>query len=217
MASRSERYLDTGAERSVALSPLLNLAPGPTTAATMKQHVRLVPLGGSGIAGSAELILSPDRRTLDVRLRLERPRAVSIELRLVESDDGEPLLIVELTAGGASGHAWCRGRRFHLNSGLGFGAFDHAEDLREAGLGLAGLRFNSIKGIYVAPAERGRRSYFAERMLTEIAAAEGSASAVAASRHVELANLYARHLRARGGPHERRRTRCLAEGRGEEG
>lgn len=199
MASWSERYLDTGAERSVALSPLLNLAPGPATAAMMKQHVRLVRLGGSGIAGSAELILSPDRRTLYVRLRLERPRAVSIEPRLVESDDGEPLLIMEITAGGASDHAWCRGRRFQLDSGLGFGAFDHAEDLREAGLGLAGLRYDSIKGIDVAPAERGGgRSYYAERMLTEIAAAEGSASAVAASRHVELANLYARHLRARG-------------------
>ena len=199
MASCSERYLETGAERSVAVSPLLNLAPGPATAATMKQHVRLVPLGDSGIAGSAELILSPDRRTLDVRLRLERPRAVSIELRLVESDDGEPLLIVEITAGGASGHAWCRGRRFQLDSGLGFGAFDHAEDLRAAGLGLAGLRSDSIDGIDVAPAERGGgRYYFAERMLTEIAAAEGSASAVAASRHVELANLYARQLRARG-------------------
>jgi hypothetical protein len=198
MASRSERYLQMGAERSVALSPLLNLAPSPGTAATMKQHVRLVQLAGSGIAGSAELILSPDRRTLDVRLRLERPRAVSIELRSMESDDGEPLLIVEITAGGASGHAWCRGKRFQLDSGLRFGAFDHAEDLREVGLGLAGLRSDSIKGIDVAPAKRGSgRSYFAERMLTEIAAAEASASAVAASRHVELANLYARHLLAR--------------------
>jgi hypothetical protein len=197
MASRTRRYLDTGAERSVALSPLLNLAPGPSTAATMKQHVALVPLGGSGITGSAELVLSPDRRTVDVRLRLDRPRAATIALRLVERDEGEELLIAEITAGGASGHAWCRGRRFALDGGLGFDAFEDAEDLREAGLCLGGLGAGSIEGIAVAPAQRGGgRSYFAERMLSEIAAAEGSTSAVAASRHVQLATLYARHLRA---------------------
>jgi hypothetical protein len=186
-----------GAERSVALSPLLNLAPASATGATMKQHVALVPLGGSGISGSAELVLSPDRRTVDVRLRLDRPRAVSIALRRVEDDEGEALLIAEITAGGASGHALCRGRRFQLDGGLGFGAFEDAAELRDAGLCLAGVRADSIEGIAVAPAVRGGgRSYFAERMLTEIAAAEGSASAVAASRHVELATLYARHLRA---------------------
>jgi hypothetical protein len=197
MASRRERLLDTGAERSVALSPLLNLAPAAATGATMKQHVALVPLGGSGIAGSAELVLSPDRRTVDVRLRLDRPRAVSIALRLVEGEDGEELLIVEVAAGGASGHALCRGRRFALDEALGFGAFEDSEELREAGLCLRGLRADSIEGIKVAPAERrGGRGYFAERMLTEIAAAQDSTSAVAASRHVELATLYARHLRA---------------------
>jgi hypothetical protein len=186
-----------GAERSVALSPLLNLAPAAATGATMKQHVRLVPLGGSGISGSAELVLSPDRRTVDVRLRLERPRAVSIALRRVESEDGEELLIVEIAAGGASGRALCRGRRFALDGGLGFDAFEDVQDLREAGLCLGGLRADSIEGISVAPAMRGGgRSYFAGRMLTEIAAAEGSASAVAASRHVQLATLYARHLRS---------------------
>jgi hypothetical protein len=197
MASPRESYPDTAAQRSVALSPLLNLAPAAATGATMKQHVALVPLGGSGISGSAELILSPDRRTVDVRLRLDRPRAVTIALRRVEEDEGEELLIVEIAAGGASGHALCRGRRFELDGGLAFGAFEDAEDLREAGLGLAGLRADSIEGIAVAPAKRdGGRCYFAERMLSELAAAEGSASAVAASRHVQLATLYARQLRA---------------------
>lgn len=190
-----ERYLERGTERSVAISPLLNLAPAAATGATMKHNVAIVALGGSGISGDVELVLSPDRRTVDVRLRLERPRAVSIALRRVEGDEGEELLIVEITAGGVSGHAWCRGRRFALD-GIGFGAFEDAEDLREAGLCLAGLHAYSIDGIAVAPAKRGGgRSYFAERMLTEIAAANGSTSAVAASRHVQLATLYARHLR----------------------
>ena len=180
---------NTGAERSVALSPLLNLAPAAATGAAMRQHVRLVPLGVSGIEGSATLSLTPDRRTVEVRLTLERPRPVSIELRLVEED----VLIVEIAAGGASGHALCLGRRFELDRG--FAAFARPEELAEAGLFLSSARAEAVEGIAVRAAQR-RPSYLAERMAAEIAAAQGSASAVAASRHVELATLYARRLRA---------------------
>jgi hypothetical protein len=183
------RYSNAGAERSVAISPLLNLAPAAATGAAMRQHVALVPLGGSGIAGTALLSLSPDRRTVEVALKLERPRAVTIGLRLVEED----VLILEISDGGASGHALCRGRRFRLDQA--FPAFARVEELAAAGLFPDSGRADAIEGIAVAAALR-RPSYLAERMLNEIAAAEGSASAVAASRHVELATLYARQLRA---------------------
>jgi hypothetical protein len=126
---------------------------------------------------------------VEVALRLERPRAVTIALRLVDSD----VLILEVSDGGASGHALCRGRRFQLDRA--FPAFARAEELAAAGLFLASGRADAVEGIAVEAARR-RPSYLAERMLSEIAAAEGSASAVAASRHVELATLYARQLRA---------------------
>jgi hypothetical protein len=190
MASTHE-YSNRGAERSVAVSPLLNLAPENGRGAAMRQHVRLVPLGGSGIEGAALLSLSADRRTLEVALRLERPRPVTIGLRLAAED----VLILHVSAGGASGHALCRGRRFPLDPAAGFPALLRPEELAAAGLFLASGRADAIEGIAVAAARRTRPSYLAERMLSEIAAAEGSASAVAASRHVELATLYARQLR----------------------
>jgi hypothetical protein len=184
-----DRFAETGGERSVAISPLLNLAPASATGAAMRQHVPLVPLGGSAIAGTVLLSLAPDRRTLEVSLSLERPRAVTIGLRLVAED----VLIVEISDGGASGHALCRGRRFQLDRD--FPPFARPQELAAAGLFLSSGRAESIEGIAVEAAAR-RPSYLAERMLTEIAAAQSSASAVAASRHVELATLYARQLRA---------------------
>jgi hypothetical protein len=79
-----------------------------------------------------------------------------------------------------------------------------ALDLEKAGIGLVGLTASSIEGVLVAPAatsELGNgveSGYSAQRMLNEIEAAECSNSVAAASRHVELANLYARQL-GRGG------------------
>jgi hypothetical protein len=196
-----ERYLNRGTERSVAISPLLNLAPAASTGATMKHNVAIVALGGSGISGRAQLILTPDRRTVKVEVTLERPRPVSVDLRRVEADGEEDLLILEIVAGGPFGQKLCRGRRFELDRSPGFAAFANRQDLAEAGLFLSSGRAESVEGIAVEPARRsGSGSYFAERMLNEIAAAEGSASAVAASRHVELATLYARHLRSAQSP-----------------
>jgi hypothetical protein len=75
-----------------------------------------------------------------------------------------------------------------------------AFNLEKAGISLVGLTASSIEGVLVAPAATPELSsgvesgYSAQRMLNEIQAAERSASAVAASKHVELATLYARQL-----------------------
>jgi hypothetical protein len=185
-------------ERAVVLSPLLNIAPASGTGATMQQWVRIVPLGGSRLAGSARLRLSPDRRTIEIELRLDRPETATIRLRRIE-DGGDELLIVELVPSGFPGHALCRGRRFSLDRRQAFEGFAEPEQLRRAGIGLFALRAEAVEGIAVeAAASRDAQEDFTGRIRREIAAAECSATAAAASRHVELATLYARRTAEAG-------------------
>jgi hypothetical protein len=78
-----------------------------------------------------------------------------------------------------------------------------ASVLENGGICLLGLTAASVQGVKVEPpsahaGNSGTHGCMAERMLMEIEAAESSKSAVAASRHVELANLYARQLRDDG-------------------
>lgn len=197
-------------ERSLVVSPLLNVAPAAGTGATLRHTRRILELGESRIAGSATLSLSPDRRTIDIVVDLDRPRAVTVRLRRLELDSGsggrpdENLLVAEILPGAPSNVESRIASRFSLDRRLGFATFADFEDLLRAGVRLSELRSGSVEGVHVEPATsvlrrgQGRLEYLKERMLTEIGAAECSATVVAASRHVELATLYARRLRGSG-------------------
>lgn len=191
--------------RSIVISPLLNLAPAAGSAARMNHSQPLVPLGKSRICGRAMLSLSPDRRTLDIDIRFERPTAPVIRLcRLAPSEEGSgteqhDLLVVEITAANSSQGRARAGHCFSLGRREDFGTFEETEALLDTGISLAALGAESVEGISVVPARHPGRDraadYLDQRMRIEIAAAECSAGARAASRHVELATLYARRLR----------------------
>ena len=201
-----------GVERSVVVSPLLNLAPAPPTGARLNHNQSILPLRDSRISGTATLSLSPDRRTLDMDVRLDRPQAVRIRLcrldplhaagrRVGEGD----LLVAEIVASLPRGQGCCVGRqRFSLARRDAFGPFAETGELLATGICLSALDPRSVEGMQLDPAPARRRGhldpieYLTERMLMELAAAECSATAVAASRHVELATLYARRLRYSG-------------------
>ena len=207
---RSPR-IDAGARaaRSAFASPLLNLAPTNGTGPTVAHGGRLLELRNSGITGTARLSLSPDRKTIDVSVALDSARDVTIEVRRLDLPSRnrkqrlENLLIVEVALSGRSSAGRCTSRRFSLDRRHAYPAFADSEELLETGICLSGLRAESVSGLAAEPAdgtgrrEEGQREYFCERMLSEISAAECSATPVAASRHIELATLYARRLRER--------------------
>lgn len=181
------------AGRSVVASPLLNLAPARPSGATMKHSRPILPLTNSGIGGSAMFSLSPDRRTVDLEVRLDRPRPIDIHLRRLDDD----LLIVEIVLSKWSSETSRAVRRFSLDDRNAYGRLAGARDLGDTGIRLADLHAESIAGLQVAPARsrnEGATAYSTERMLAEIAAAECSVTAIAASLHVQLAILHARSL-----------------------
>jgi hypothetical protein len=176
----------------VIVSPLLNLAPAAPTGATLRHHRRAIPLGDSLIRGEAMLSLRPDRLALDVRMTFDRPCAATLRLRRLEGS-GE-LLILEIVASGSSFAKDRAEAHFALDDRRAFAELP-ADGLLAAGVCLSELRAGSVEGVHVEPAPGPDSGpYLTERMLVEIAAAERSLSAVAASRHVELAILYAREL-----------------------
>lgn len=197
----------TGAAAAVVLSPLLNLAPTSETGPKLNQSRPILPLGNSGISGTAMLSLSPDRRSIDVRVCLDRVAPVSIRLRRLTGDHPEDvhrrlqddLLVIEIIAVQPGLERPCTRRRLSLSNRAACSPL-RASDLQQAGICLLGLTASSIQGVRVEPApaagcgSRSTNGYSAERMLMEIEAAECSKSAIAACRHVELANLYARQL-----------------------
>lgn len=196
-------------ERSVVVSPLLNLAPARPTGPTLNHRRPIVQLRGSRISGTAMLALAPDHKIIDVRVRLDRPRPIDIRLRRIarhtawneERAKHGDLLVVEIVARESSTGGLCDARRFALDDRRACRMFADAEDLQGTGVRSSELRAESVAGVRLEPAReseaRGQkpRPYFTERMLAEIAAAEFSATALVASRHVELAILYARELR----------------------
>jgi hypothetical protein len=194
----------------VFASPLLNLAPASGTGPTVAHSGRLIELRDGRIAGTARLALSPDRRTVDISVTLDEPCDVTIEIRRLDlrcrqgEQRAENLLVVEIALCGRSNPGRCAGRRFSLDRRHSFPAFADTEELMRTGIRLSEIRAEAVLGIAAEPAggvQRGRedpRDYFCERMLSEIDAAECSSTPVAASRHVELATLYARRLREGG-------------------
>jgi hypothetical protein len=194
-------------ERSVVVSPLLNLAPTSPNGPTLKHSLQLVPLRGS-LSGTATLTLSPDRRTIEISADLDRPADVTIHLRQLYSfplrnneEFVEGLLIVEILARGVGDVAIHARKSFSLDGRGIYGVFSELEELLETGICPSQLRAASVEGVHVEPAPEIRcgspsgREYFTARMFSEITAAEACTTAVAAVRHVELATLYARHLR----------------------
>lgn len=191
----------------VVLSPLLNLAPASASGPRLNQSRPILSLGKSGPGGTAMLSLSPDRKQVDVSVDLHCATPVSIRLRRLATrhprdgggSDGDDLLIIEIVEIQAGLEQFCTSRSFSLENRAACLPFERMLDLEKLGTCPSALRASSIGGVRVEPAQlpelTGRRTeYVAKRMLTEIRAAERSASAIAASRHVELANLYARKL-----------------------
>lgn len=186
------------AERSVVASPLLNLAPARPTGPRMKHSRPILPLAESGIGGTVMFSLSPDRRTLDLEVRLDRPRPIDIHLRRLDDD----LLVVEIVLSRWSRESSRADRRFSLDDRSAYRRFAGPGELRDAGLVPAEFHAESVAGLQVSPARSQREiatTYSTERMLAEIAAAECSATAIAASLHVQLAILHARSLGAAAG------------------
>ncbi|MDP9413129.1 MAG: hypothetical protein M3Q08_03345 [Pseudomonadota bacterium] len=193
-------------DSAVVLSPLLNLAPASASGPRLNQSRPILPLGESGLGGTAMLSLSPDRKQVDVSVDLHCATPVSIRLRRLAThlrdgggSDGDDLLIIEIVEIQAGLKQFCTSWSFSLEKLAACLPFERMLDLEKLGTCPSALRASSIGGVRVEPAQlpelTGRRTeYVAKRMLTEISAAERSASAIAASRHVELANLYARQL-----------------------
>ena len=196
-----------GSAAAVVVSPLLNLAPAAGTGPRLNQSRPVLPLGECGLSGTAMLSLAPDRRSIDVRVHLDCARPASIRLRRLESrhpghvgpSHEDHLLIIEIIAIRSGLKQPCTRSRFSLSNRNTFAPFERDGDLQRTGICLSELRASSIVGVRVEPASAADRAsrgtrYSAERMLMELEAAECSASAIAACRHVELANLYARQL-----------------------
>jgi hypothetical protein len=193
----------------VFVSPLLNLAPANGTGPTVAHSGQVLELSNGRIAGTARLTLSPDRRTIEVSVALDPPMEAEIRLRRLDLPGGERplcreegLLVVEIAARGRPRAGPSTSRRFSLDRRQAYAAFADADALLKTGICLSQLRAGAISGMAVEPMDgarrggQGQREYLCERMLGEISAAEGSATPAAASRHVELATLYARRLGA---------------------
>ena len=192
-------------DRSLVVTPLLNLAATRPTGATLRHHRPILPIGDSCISGTAMLSLTPDHRSVEVCLWFDRPVAAMPRLRRLASGDDEEggvlgedeLLIVEIVASASPFGSLRADRRFSLDERQSFGTI-RTEDVLNAGVCLSELRAGSVDGVRAEPALASppatQAPYYGERMRVEIEAAERSLSAVAASRHVELAILYARGL-----------------------
>jgi len=191
----------------IVLSPLLNLAPCADTGPRVNQHRPILALGPEGLRGSVMLSLAPDRRTIEARARFDRPAAM--RLRRIEGpkpsgpgvENSEDLLLLAFYAATPGDSRVMGGATFPLCDRQVYEPLDPLSALGEIDFRWSELRACSIDGMAVEPARRTRPAvrdeadYWKRRMLVEIGAAERSLSAVAACRHVELANLYARHLR----------------------
>ncbi len=190
----------------IVASPLLNLAPMSTSGATLRQVRPIVALGAGRISGSAILSLSTDRRWIKVDLQLDDAIPVEVRLRRLDLDESWPnnplkddLMVLEILPSNSS-----RGRPgdacLSLYEKEGIASLSTTTQLLATGLRLTDLTAQSISGMTFKPwipsPERvGARNYLSDGLFREIAAAERSASAIAASRHVELATLYARQMR----------------------
>lgn len=190
----------------IVVSPLLNLAPCSPSAPRLNQHRPIIALGGEGLGGTVLLSLAPDRRIVEVKAQVSRPATMRLlrieapEAHRLDREQREDLLLLAFYAarpgfGGLEVKA-----SFPLQDRGRFEPFAPLSALDEIAICWSGLRGSSIEGVSVEPARApsapgsDEGDYFKRRMLAEIGAAERSLSAVAASRHVELANLYARHL-----------------------
>lgn len=206
------RSTDLAADAAVVVSPLLNLAPSRASGPRLEQRRPVLALGSSGLAGTATLSLAPDRGSLEVSVHLDRGGAPSaVRLRRIASHhlrggSGSydfDLLLVEVIARKRGSGRTCL-QRFSLEGRGSYLPFERVSDLRKLEIDLSALMASSIEGVRVEGAyETGAfapdaNGYFAERMLTEIEAAERSAGVVEACRHLELANLYARRLGSSG-------------------
>jgi hypothetical protein len=210
VAKRDRAFAQTGSA-AIVLSPLLNLARASGTGPGLNQSRPILPLGSSGLSGTAMLSLSPDRLSVQVRVQLNRAASVSIRLRRLTGDHPEDvhlplqdeLLVVELNALQLGLKRSSAIKRFSLSNRAACLPLP-TSDLQKAGISLLGLTAASIQGIAVDPApaaefeRRGARNRSAERMLVEIEAAHCTDSAVTACRHITLANLYARQLTETG-------------------
>lgn len=209
VASSRRPWLDTEARarRWVIASPLLNLAPANKTGPTLRHSRPMLSLRGNRPGGTAILSLSPDRRTIDICVALDSPGAVTIDLRRIDlrrarDQTEDDLLVVEVALCGRSSARSRTGGCFSLDRRHSYAAFEDTEELLRTGICLSEVRAGSVAGIHVEPARarnranQGQKEYFSERMLIEIGAAQCSPSALAASKHVELATLYARRLQA---------------------
>lgn len=199
------RRTEPGASAAVVVSPLLNLAPTAATGPTLRQTRPILPLGTSRLSGRATLILSPDRRSLEVSVELDGGGPLAVHVRRIGSHHlngggrsyEEDLLIIELSADATCSRPWAR---FSLAERGSFLPFERVSDLRRLEIDLSELVASSIDGCRVeaapaaGPSARSQHGYFAERLLMEMKAAERSASVAATCRHLELANFYARRL-----------------------
>ena len=200
---------DVAVAAAVIVSPLLNLAQSRPSGATVNQTQPLMPLGASGLTGSAMLSLAPDRKTIEVYVHLDRGGApTAIQLRRLASHHlgggtgsyDYDLLVAEVVSALPAASPFRLEESFQLSDRGSFPRFERVSDLRKLGIDLSALTASSIDGLRVEAAQEAKGTepsaagYLAERMYSEIKAAERSAGAAAACKHLELANLYARRL-----------------------
>ena len=203
------RSADLAADAAVVVSPLLNLAPSAASGPRLEQRRPLLALGSGSLAGTATLSLAPDRRSVEVSVHLDGGGAPSaVHLRRIASHHlrggsgsyDYDLLLLEVIGRRRRSARTCLQERFSLDGRGAFLPFERVSDLRKLEIDLSALMASSIDGVRVEGAYESSASgpdstgYLAQRMLTEIKAAERSAGVVEACKHLELANLYARRL-----------------------
>lgn len=197
---------------AVIVSPLLNLAPSRPSGATVNQSQPIMSLSTSGLTGRAMLSLTPDRSTVEISVHLDRGAAPSaIQLRRIASHHLRggstsyeyDLLLVEVTSGMPGSGPLFLQENFSLSDRGSYLPFERVSDLRKLDIDVSALTASSIEGLRVEGAHEASTiwpsaaGYCAERMFSEINAAERSAGVLAACKHLELANLYARRLGSR--------------------
>jgi hypothetical protein len=200
---------DLAVAAAVVVSPLLNLAPSCASGPTVNQSQPIMALGTSSLTGRAMLSLAPDRRSIEVSVHLDGGAAPSaIQLRRIASHHlhgssrsyDYDLLIIEVISAMPRAGPLCLQKRFSLSDRGSFLPFERVSDLRKLGIDVSALIASSIDGLRVEGAPHASSSdlnmagYLAERLLMEIRAAERSVGVLAACKHLELANLYARRL-----------------------
>lgn len=202
-------------DKTLILSPLLNLPPGQALATAIVQHVNFRPMPEPCAMADATLSLGADRRTLSVTLNRPPGDVVGIRVRRLgelSSESADPadahLRVIEVTSLKPGARRAVLRARLVLSGARSVQCLSPDDHAPLSLTRIEEIRPQSILGLTVgplstfvagapaahgaAPGAENELRYLRRRLRDELQAAIGATQTVSTSRHAELANLYAR-------------------------